>query len=69
MSVQKRGAWCGATEKLNLDHILPCFMGGDRIKENAQTLCHRCNLWKLHHVDQPPWLAIQAHKGAQLNPE
>jgi len=45
--------WCGSTEKLTLDHILPIMCGGQNTKENAQTLCHPCNLWKMVYVDRP----------------
>jgi 5-methylcytosine-specific restriction endonuclease McrA len=39
---------CGATENLELDHIIPRFAGGPPTKENAQTLCITCNRKKLH---------------------
>jgi hypothetical protein len=52
-------AWCGATEKLTLDHIIPVFEGGKPVKTNAQTLCASCNKWKFHHVDVPRFAAGQ----------
>lgn len=49
----KECAFCGSKEHLELDHIIPIFDGGKNIKENAQTLCRGCNLWKIKHVDLP----------------
>lgn len=49
--------WCGATERLNLDHIIPVFDGGLPERWNAQTLCHPCNLWKVKFVDRPRYHA------------
>lgn len=37
---------CGSTEKLQVDHIVPVFRGGDRSFENGQTLCRGCHLEK-----------------------
>lgn len=45
--------WCDATENLVLDHIISVMCGGTNVKENAQTLCQPCNLWKLKYVDRP----------------
>lgn len=50
-------AWCGTTEKLQLDHIVPVMAGGTNLKGNAQTLCKPCNLWKSVFVDRPFYLA------------
>ncbi len=44
---------CGATEKLELDHIVCMAAGGQSTRENAQTLCYQCNRWKMKHVDKP----------------
>lgn len=46
-------AYCGTTENLELDHIIPIFDGGINIRENAQTLCRGCNLFKVQYVDLP----------------
>lgn len=54
---EKECKWCGSTTKLNLDHIIPLFDGGTSVRSNAQTLCHPCNIWKLHHVDMPRFVA------------
>lgn len=61
--------WCDATEDLVLDHILPVMAGGTNRKSNAQTLCRRCNLWKVRYVDRPLLLAMLDAKGANYNPE
>jgi len=49
--------WCGDTNALVLDHILPVMCGGKAERKNAQTLCQPCNLWKMVHVDRPLYLA------------
>lgn len=49
--------WCNATEQLILDHIIPVMCGGKNARENAQTLCQPCNMWKMAHVDRPLMLA------------
>lgn len=45
--------WCGATENLVLDHVIPVCAGGQSVKENAQTLCGPCNNWKAMTMDRP----------------
>ncbi len=50
-------AWCKATNELVLDHIIPVMCGGGNLRENAQTLCQPCNMWKMAHVDRPLFLA------------
>jgi 5-methylcytosine-specific restriction endonuclease McrA len=58
-------AWCGATDLLELDHIIPRFMGGTNTRDNCQTLCQPCNNWKLNHIDKPQYKALQAVQGAK----
>lgn len=50
-------AWCATSENLVLDHIVPVRDGGYNLKENAQTLCQPCNMWKSVYVDRPMHLA------------
>ena len=57
--------WCGTANNLVLDHIIPVYDGGGFERTNAQTLCQPCNLWKLHNVDQPRFLAGLGSKGGQ----
>lgn len=57
-------AWCGTEVGLELDHIIPIVAGGINIRENAQTLCRKCNLWKMVYVDRPYQLATLATKAA-----
>lgn len=57
--------WCGSTERLTLDHIIPVVDGGLPERWNAQTLCHPCNLWKLQFVDKPRYLAGLSSKKGQ----
>jgi hypothetical protein len=45
-------AWCGSTKNLTLDHITPVCAGGTATRENAQTLCGRCNNIKAATVDR-----------------
>lgn len=56
-------AYCGRTDLLVLDHIIPVFDGGTNADENAQTLCQPCNLWKTKHVDLPRYYL--SRKGAR----
>lgn len=39
-------AICGSTENLQLDHIVPVFLGGKTERDNAQTLCAICHMKK-----------------------
>lgn len=56
-------AWCDATDDLVLDHIIPVMAGGKNRRANAQTLCRRCNIWKVKHVDRPYVLAVLDDRG------
>lgn len=56
--------WCGTTEQLELDHIIPIVAKGLNIKENCQTLCRKCNLWKMVYIDRPYQIALSASKAA-----
>ena len=55
-------AWCGATDDLVLDHIIPVICGGDRVKTNARTLCQTCSRWKMRYVDNPLYYALVGAK-------
>lgn len=59
--------WCGTKDSLVLDHIFPVSAGGTNIKENAQTLCQPCNLWKSANIDRPLHLAILAVRSGSVN--
>lgn len=41
-----RCAWCGATKRLTVDHIVPLVAGGSNRLRNLQCLCRSCNLAK-----------------------
>lgn len=56
--------WCGTDKQLELDHIIPIVAGGVNIKENAQTLCRKCNLWKMVYIDRPYQIAQFATEAA-----
>lgn len=57
--------WCNNTTNLQLDHVLPVWFGNIRIRENAQTLCGPCNIWKHHFVERPMYHVFQAIKGTK----
>ncbi|WP_281962458.1 HNH endonuclease [Bacteroides nordii] len=42
--------YCGSTENLHLDHIIPFSKGGDTSVENLQLLCQKCNLEKSNKI-------------------
>lgn len=50
-------AWCKTSDDLVLDHIIPVSCGGENVRQNAQTLCRYCNIWKMAYVDRPLFLA------------
>ena len=56
--------WCDSTENIVLDHVLPIAAGGICIRENSQTLCQPCNLWKMWNVDRPLAVYAKATSGA-----
>jgi len=39
-------AICGATERLEVDHIIPLSLGGSNDIDNLQILCKVCNIQK-----------------------
>lgn len=39
-------AYCGSTEKLEVDHIIPVAKGGRNELSNTQVLCEGCNMRK-----------------------
>lgn len=45
-----RCVYCGATENLQLDHIVPFSKGGVTSLENLQLLCQKCNLEKSNKI-------------------
>lgn len=45
-----RCVYCGSTENLQLDHIIPFSKGGATTIENLQLLCQKCNLGKSNHI-------------------
>lgn len=51
-------AKCGATELLELDHIVPRFAGGTTERTNAQTLCRTCNRRKFWAEDYGMYLSM-----------
>lgn len=47
---QGRCVYCGSTENLQLDHIIPFSKGGATSVENLQLLCQKCNLEKSNKI-------------------
>ena len=45
-----RCVYCGSTENLQIDHIIPFSKGGDTCVENLQLLCRKCNLEKSNKI-------------------
>lgn len=45
-----RCVYCGSTENLQYDHIIPFSKGGATSLENLQLLCQKCNLEKSNHI-------------------
>ena len=45
-----RCVYCGSTENIQLDHIIPFSKGGATTLENLQLLCQKCNLEKSNHI-------------------
>lgn len=43
---------CGSTDRINVDHIIPVGLGGQRDIQNGQTLCHACHVEKTN-IDTP----------------
>jgi 5-methylcytosine-specific restriction endonuclease McrA len=41
---------CGAMDRLEIDHILPEFMGGKHTLSNLQLLCHKCHIAKTNRM-------------------
>ena len=55
---------CGATQNLEVDHIVPVHYGGQSTVENGQTLCHECHQRKTYYEGR-----IQSrHVGNLLDP-
>lgn len=47
---QDRCQFCGSTNDLQIDHILPKAKGGPDIEGNLQVLCLRCNNKKRDNI-------------------
>lgn len=45
-----RCVYCGSTQNLQLDHIIPFSKGGDTCLENLQLLCRSCNIKKSNKI-------------------
>ena len=45
-----RCVYCGSTENIQLDHIIPFSKGGASTIENLQLLCQKCNIEKSNKI-------------------
>ena len=45
-----RCVYCGSTQNLQLDHIIPFSKGGATTLENMQLLCQKCNVEKSNKI-------------------
>ncbi len=45
-----RCVYCGSTQNLQIDHIIPFSKGGATTLENLQLLCQKCNLEKSNKI-------------------
>lgn len=45
-----RCVYCGSTENLQLDHMIPFSKGGATTLENLQLLCQKCNIEKSNKI-------------------
>ena len=50
--------YCGATENLEVDHIIPLSKGGRHDEDNFQILCKSCNLKKGRGVNYETFFKI-----------
>lgn len=53
--------YCGATERLGLDHVIPMHAGGANERANLVACCHACNIskWRL---DRPGRWSRDGHE-------
>jgi hypothetical protein len=54
--------YCGATERLSLDHVTPEELGGTHAPTNLVTCCFSCNSARQHRTMRT-WLAYLRTKG------
>lgn len=47
---------CGATDRLEADHVIPIKRGGSDHLDNVQVLCHSCHFIKTLW-DNPQWVS------------
>jgi len=43
--------YCGSTESLEFDHIIPASKGGSNTERNIQLVCMKCNRVKFNYID------------------
>ena len=43
--------WCGTSENITVDHVIPPCKGGTNNLSNLQILCEKCNNIKIKYID------------------
>lgn len=51
-------AYCGTTDSLGVDHVIPIIKGGPDVPSNCVPCCHSCNC-KKQHKDVETWYRSQ----------
>jgi 5-methylcytosine-specific restriction endonuclease McrA len=60
-------AYCGAKERLTIDHIHPTSRGGQDTWENLVTACCKCNSLKGNRTPQESNMTLRVHPKTPYN--
>lgn len=52
----RKCCYCGSTNNLEIDHIIPISKGGREDENNMQVLCRKCNATKYNTLNINLWL-------------
>lgn len=56
-----RCQYCGSSEQLNIDHIIPRSKGGKTVFENCVTSCINCNNKKGNRTPREAGMSLRSH--------